>query len=64
MYERQQELIKRAWETSVFLNSLVLYNDLSELEKEDMLPAIMKSISKITLDLGHNESLLKELEQA
>lgn len=64
MSERQQELIKRAWETSVFLNSLVLYNDLSELEKEDMLPAIMKSISKITLDLGHNESLLKELEQA
>jgi len=62
--ERQQELIKRAWETSVFLNSLVLYNDLSELEQEEMLPAIMKSISKITLDLVHNESLLKELEQA
>jgi len=62
--ERQQELIERAWETSVFLNSLVLYNDLSRLEREDILPDIMKSISKITLDLVHNESLLKELEQA
>ena len=62
MSERQQDLIKRAWETSTFLHSLVLYNDLSKLEKEDMLPAIMQSISKITLDLMHNESLLKELE--
>jgi hypothetical protein len=62
--ERQQELIERAWETSVFLNSLVLYNDLSKLEREDILPDIMKSISKITLDLMRNESLLKELEQA
>jgi hypothetical protein len=61
--ERQQELIKRSWETSIFLNSLVLYNDLSKLEKEDVIPDIMKSISKITLDLMRNESLLKELEQ-
>jgi len=60
--ERQQELIQRAWEASVYLNSLVLYNDLSKLEKEDILPDIMKSISKITLDLMHNEPLLKELE--
>jgi hypothetical protein len=60
--ERQQELIERTWETSVFLNSLVLYNDLSKLEMEDILPDIMKSISKITLDLMHNEPLLKELE--
>jgi len=60
--ERQQDLIKKAWETSTFLHSLVLYNDLSKLEKEDMLPDIMQSISKITLDLMHNEPLLKELE--
>jgi len=57
--ERQQELIERAWETSIFLNSLVLHNDLSESEREDILPDIMKSISKITLDLMHNEPLLK-----
>ena len=60
--QKQQELIERAWETSVFLNSLVLYNDLSRLEKEEMLPDVMKSISKITLDLMRNELLLKELE--
>jgi len=59
----QQELIERAWETSIFLNSLILYTDLSKLEKEEMLPDIMKSISKITLDLMHNESLLKELKE-
>jgi hypothetical protein len=61
--EKQQELIERSWETSIFLNSLVLYNDLSKLEKEDMLPDVMKSISKITLDLMRNEPLLKELER-
>ena len=61
--EKQQELITRSWETSIFLNSLVLYNDLSKLEKEEMLPGIMKSISKITLDLIRNEPLLKELEK-
>jgi len=61
--QKQQELIERSWETSIFLNSLVLYNDLSKLEKEDMLPDVMKSISKITLDLVLNEVLLKELEK-
>ena len=61
--EKQQELITRSWETSIFLNSLVLYNDLSKLEQEDMLPDVMKSISKITLDLMRNELLLKELER-
>ncbi len=60
---KQQVLIERSWETSIFLNSLILYNDLSKLEKEGMLPGIMKSISKITLDLMYNESLLKELEE-
>jgi len=60
--QKQQELIERSWETSIFLNSLVLYNDLSKLGKEDMLPNVMKSISKITLDLMRNEPLLKELE--
>ncbi len=61
--EKQQELITRSWETSIFLNSLVLYNDLSKLGKEDLLPDVIKSISKITLDLMRNEPLLKELEK-
>lgn len=61
--ERQQELIKKSWEASIFLNSLVLHNDLSKLEKEDLIPDIMKSTSKITLDLMRNESLLNELEK-
>ncbi len=60
--QKQQELIERSWQTSIFLNSLVLYNDLSKLEKEEILPDVMKSISKITLDLMRNEPLLKEVE--
>ena len=61
--QKQHELIEGSWKTSIFLNSLVLYNDLSKLEKEEMLPDVMKSISKITLDLMRNEVLLKELER-
>lgn len=60
--QKQQELIERSWETSIFLNSLVLYNDLSKLDKEEILSDVMKSISKITLDLMRNEPLLKEIE--
>ena len=60
---KQQEFTEMAWKASIFLNSLILYTDLSELEKEEMLPEIMKSISKITLDLMYNESLLKELKE-
>jgi hypothetical protein len=61
--ESQQDFVKKSWQTSIFLNSLVLHNDLSKLEKEDMIPDIMKSISKITLDLMRSESLLKEFER-
>jgi len=53
----EQELAEKLWETSIFLNSLVLHNDLSQIEKEELLPDIMKSIAKITLDLTHNQSI-------
>jgi hypothetical protein len=60
---RKQEFIKRSWETAIFLNSLVIYNDLSKSEKGDMVPDIMKSVSKIILDLMCNDTFLKELEK-
>jgi hypothetical protein len=60
---RKQEFIKRSWETAIFLNSLVIYNDLAKNEKGDMVPDIMKSVSKIILDLMCNDTFLKELEK-
>lgn len=60
---RKQEFIKRSWETAIFLHSLVIYNDLAKSEKGDMVPDIMKSVSKIILDLMCNETFLKELEK-
>lgn len=60
---RKQEFIKRSWETAIFLNSLVIHNDLAKNEKGDMVPNIMKSVSKIILDLMCNDAFLKELEK-
>ncbi len=60
---RKQEFIKRSWETAIFLNLLVIYNDLSKSEKGEMVPDIMKSVSKIILDLMCNDAFLKELEK-
>ncbi len=53
----EQELVEKLWETSIYLNSLVLYNDLSQIEQEELLPDVMKSIAKITLDLMHNQAI-------
>jgi hypothetical protein len=60
---RRQDFIKRSWETAVFLNSLVIYNDLARSEKGELVGDIMKSVSKIILDLMCNETFLKELEK-
>jgi hypothetical protein len=46
--------IKRLYEVSMFLHALVFYNDLAEMEEVDedeLLPEIMKSVAKISLDL-------------
>lgn len=61
--DKKQEFIKRSWQTAIFLNSLVIYNDLAKNEKGDMVPDIMKSVSKIILDLMCNETFMKELEK-
>lgn len=61
--QKQQEVIVRSWETAIFLNSLVVYNDLRKSEKEEMLPEIIKSMSKVTLDLMCNRRLLSEFEK-
>lgn len=61
--QKKQEFIKKSWQSAIFLNSLVIYNDLEKMEKGDLLPEVMKSISKIILDLMCNEAFLKELEK-
>jgi hypothetical protein len=61
--QKKQEFIKKSWQSAIFLNALVIYNDLERIDMGNLLPDIMKSISKIVLDLMCNESLLKELEK-
>lgn len=61
--DKKQDFIKRSWETAIFLNSMVIYNDLAKTEKGDLVPDIMKSVSKIILDLMCNDTFLKELEK-
>jgi len=60
---RRQDFIKRSWETAVFLNSLVIYNDLARSEKGELVGDIMKSVSKIILDLMCNKTFIEELEK-
>lgn len=61
--QKQQEIYTRSYETAIFLNSLVIYNELRDTQdKEEILPQVMRGISKITLDLMWNEEILKELE--
>ena len=60
---RKIEEIKRTYQTSIFLHSLLLYNELKEFEdSEDILPIAMKAVAKITLDLIWNEGLIKSIE--
>jgi hypothetical protein len=51
--------IKGLYQICIFLHALVLYNDLSQVEIEDVdafLPEVMKSIAKISLDLIDNSA--------
>ncbi len=61
--DKRQDFIKRSWETAIFLNSMVIYNDLAKTERGEMVSDIMKSVAKIILDLMCNETFLKELEK-
>jgi hypothetical protein len=61
--DQRRDFIKRSWETAVFLNSMVIYNDLAKTERGEMVSDIMKSVSKIILDLMCNDTFLKELEK-
>jgi len=62
--DKRQDFIKRSWETAIFLNSMVIYNDLAKTERGEMVSDIMKSVAKIILDLMCNETFLKELEKS
>jgi len=61
--DKKRDFIKRSWETAIFLNSMVIYNDLAKTERGEMVSDIMKSVSKIILDLMCNDTFLKELEK-
>ncbi len=61
--KKKQEFIKRSWQSAIFLNSLVIYNDLAKIEKGELLSDVIKSVSKVVLDLMCNDAFLKELEK-
>jgi len=63
--QQEQDFVKRLYQTSVLLYSLVLYNDLSKLNggHENLLPNVMKSVSKIALDLAYSETLIRSTEE-
>jgi hypothetical protein len=61
--DQRRDFVKRSWETAVFLNSMVIYNDLAKTERGEMVSDVMKSVSKIILDLMCNDTFLKELEK-
>jgi hypothetical protein len=60
----EQDSVKRLYQTSILLYSLVLYNDLIKKNggAEELLPTLMKSISKICLDLAYSEALIKSID--
>lgn len=62
--DKRQDFIKRSWETAIFLNSMVIYNDLAKTERGEMVSDIMKNVAKIILDLMCNETFLKEIEKS
>jgi len=62
--QKKIEEIKRTYLTSIYLYSLMLYNELKEIHNsESILPQAMKAIAKITLDLIWNEELIKSVEE-
>jgi len=62
--QKKIEEIKRTYLTSIYLHSLMLYNELKEIpDSESILPQAMKAIAKITLDLIWNEELIKSTEE-
>jgi len=61
--EKKIEEIKRTYQTSIFLNSLLMYNELKHVDNSiDILPQAMKAVAKITLDLIWNENLIKSIQ--
>ena len=62
--QKKIEEIKRTYLTSIYLHSLMLYNELKEIpNSESILPQAMKAVAKITLDLIWNEGLIKSAEE-
>lgn len=62
--QKEQDNVKRLYQTSILLYSLVIYNDLSKKNggTEELFPSLIKSISKICLDLAYSEALIKSVE--
>lgn len=61
--QEKADIIKKRYIASIFLYSLVVYNDFSKLYKKDIVPDVMKSVSRIILNLLFSEKFLQELER-
>jgi hypothetical protein len=60
--EERADIIRKRYHTAIFLYTLVVYNHFLKLGKKDIVPEVMKSVSKIILNLLFSEKLIKELE--
>lgn len=62
--QHKQDNVKKLYETSILLYSLVMYNDLTKRNggSEELLPILLRSVSKICLDLAYSDALIKSIE--
>ncbi len=62
--QTEQDNVKRLYQTSILLYSLVLYNDLVKRNagSEELIPTLLKSVSRICLDLAYSDVLIKSIE--
>ena len=62
--QTEQDSVKRLYQTSILLYSLVMYNDLVKRNggSEELIPTLLKSVSRICLDLAYSDALIKSIE--
>ena len=62
--QSEQDNVKRLYQTSILLYSLVIYNDLVKRNggSEELIPTLLKSVSRICLDLAYSDALIKSIE--
>ena len=59
--QKRQQLVMRSYETSIYLHSLVLHNELIQYDIYDnVFQDAIRGVAKITLDLIHNDAFAEE----